>query len=92
MANIQEIEHMLKLIDVKKTNISILHCVSKYPAPESDLNLSAIKTMREQFKLKIGWSDHSNLKNVVLTAFLKWGAEIIEMHLDIDKNGYDVSE
>ena len=51
--------------------------MSDYPAKKNDLNLNAIKLIKERFKIKVGFSDHSNgnLASVVATTL---GAEVIE--------------
>ena len=43
--------------------------------------------MSEMYKWPIGWSDHSRIKGVVISAVLKWDAKIVEMHLDLDGEG-----
>lgn len=70
-------------------DMALLHCVSSYPAPRVDTNLSAISTMRERFKAPIGWSDHSHDPSVVLRAINRWGASIIELHFDSDGEGFE---
>lgn len=89
MANLKEIDDAVKILKKNKSNFSLLHCVSQYPAADKDLNLSVIKNLKKLYNVKIGWSDHSNSKDVVLSACLKWQAEIIEMHLDLDKKGFE---
>ena len=37
----------------------LLHCVSSYPAPLNELNLTAIQTLRKEFRLPVGFSDHT---------------------------------
>ena len=61
-----------------------MHCVSAYPADNSDLNLNCINTLRKQFKATIGYSDHSLGIDACLTA-VSLGARIIEKHFTLDK-------
>lgn len=68
-----------------KKKVTILHCTTEYPAPEEELNLNAIKSLRNSFKLKTGYSDHSSGINASIIA-VSLGAEIIEKHFTIDKN------
>lgn len=80
---------LLKLfcdVKVKKKlkNITLLHCVSFYPANIFDLNLSVIRSLEEEFKLKVGISDHTNNLNVGMYATLA-GAQIIEKHITLDR-------
>ena len=47
MSNINEIKRSLKIYKSKK-KISILHCVSNYPASIKNQNLNAIKLMKNK--------------------------------------------
>ncbi|MCD6419730.1 MAG: N-acetylneuraminate synthase family protein [Synergistetes bacterium] len=67
------------------TDITLLHCVSSYPPTYSEMNLLAIKTLAEAFKLPVGFSDHSPGFSMDLAA-ISLGATIIEKHITIDKN------
>ena len=90
MANMKEVKCA---IDILKKNgakkIIVLHCVSNYPADLKTLNLSAIRTIRNNTKLSVGWSDHSNNPFVVYRAVEKWNASLIEMHIDLDGKGFE---
>ena len=44
--------------DIAK-RITLLHCTTAYPAPDSHANLRAIQTMAEQFGVAVGLSDHT---------------------------------
>lgn len=90
MANMNEIRHAIYIS--KKygcEDISLMHCVSNYPASISDVNLKAIETMRKEFGCKIGWSDHSLNSSVLRRAIHKWEADFIEFHLDLDGQGQE---
>jgi len=71
------------------SDYALLHCVSSYPAPREETNLSAISAMRQRFRVPAGWSDHTNDVSVVLRAINRWGASIIELHFDLDGKGYE---
>ena len=64
--------------------LAVLHCVSLYPTPLEKANLKAIETLAKEFKLPVGFSDHT-----VETATGAWavaaGAVILEKHLTLDK-------
>lgn len=88
MANIDEIAHAVDVFRQSGgTDITLLHCVSGYPAPEASCNLAAIETLRERFNCKVGWSDHSRNPEVVRRSIAKWGAPVVEFHLDLDEQG-----
>lgn len=86
MANIDEIESAVNVIKENGTNeIALLHCVSNYPPRYEHINLKAIETMINLFKIPIGLSDHTPDDTTVLGA-VALGASIIEKHITIDKN------
>ena len=60
--------------------ITILHCVSAYPAKDDLLNLNVIDELKKKYKTKIGFSDHSLGNDACLAAIAK-GACIIEKHV-----------
>ena len=49
-----------------ETKITLLHCVSNYPCSDSSLNLNNITTLKNTFKLPVGFSDKSNNKLEVI--------------------------
>lgn len=72
-------------------NLTVLHCVSSYPASPESCNLAAIDTLRRALGCRIGWSDHSVSSAVLQRALNKWGADTIEFHLDLDGKGDEFS-
>ena len=65
-------------------NFAVLHCNSTYPAPLNELNLSAIKTLKDRFKCEVGYSGHEfRLGTSVAAIYL--GATIIERHITLDR-------
>lgn len=67
-------------------NLAILHCVSGYPAPAEDYNLSTIEDMIRRFNVVTGLSDHT-VDNATSIASIAIGASIIEKHFTLDRNG-----
>lgn len=61
----------------------LLHCVSSYPAPDEDVNLRAIATLRERFGVPVGWSDHT-VGNISAMLAVALGARILEKHITLD--------
>lgn len=70
---------------VLKEKVIILHCTTEYPAPMEDINLNAMQTIKDAFKLDVGYSDHSEgiLVAIAATALQ---AKIIEKHFTLDQN------
>jgi N,N'-diacetyllegionaminate synthase len=85
MANLGEIEDAIKVLKESGTeNITVLHCNTEYPTPMEDVNLKAMLTIKEAFKVKVGYSDHT-LGIEIPIAAVAMGAEIIEKHFTLDK-------
>ena len=88
MANILEIQHAVKVLKNNGCkNPTILHCTSAYPTPFFEANLKAIDTIRSATNCEVGWSDHTVEPGVIHRAIHKWGAKVIEFHLDLDGIG-----
>ena len=60
----------------------VLHCTSEYPAPDKELNLKAINTLRSAFNVEVGFSDHS-LGSEASIAAVALGSTVIEKHFTI---------
>ena len=86
MSGESEIDDALTILDNGERGISILHCLSQYPAEYSRLNLNSIKKLQEKYGSKyiIGYSDHSIGVHIPLAA-VAMGARIIEKHVTLDK-------
>lgn len=65
-------------------NILLMKCVSSYPAQIDKINLSALSTLKEKFKCKVGLSDHS-MGDIVATTAVALGAEMVEKHFILDR-------
>ncbi len=88
MANLGEVESAIEILvksGTKRENITILHCTTNYPCPYIEVNLKAMLTLKEAFKLPVGYSDHT-LGIEVPIAAVAMGARIIEKHFTLDKN------
>lgn len=63
--------------------LTLLHCTTNYPASFSEVNLLAMKTLNQELKLPVGYSDHTTGFEVALAA-VAMGASIIEKHFTLD--------
>ncbi|MEA3495095.1 MAG: N-acetylneuraminate synthase, partial [Bacteroidota bacterium] len=87
MASLEEIDNALKVITksgTKDKDITVLHCNSEYPTPMTDVNLKAMLHIKNEFDIKIGYSDHT-LGIEVPVAAVVLGAKVIEKHFTLDK-------
>ena len=86
MATLGEIERALEVLGkAGAEGVSLLHCVTEYPAPFDEINLRAIHTMKEAFRIPVGYSDHT-MGNEIAIAAVALGAEIIEKHFTLDRS------
>ncbi len=75
------------LIDAgtKRDNISILHVTTQYPTPMDEVNLNAMLTIKNAFKMNIGYSDHTMGIEISIAA-VALGAKIIEKHFTLSRD------
>jgi pseudaminic acid synthase len=83
-SSLKEIKTVMRFIKKKKSknNVSLLYCVSNYPASYKDFNLNNISILKKEFNCTVGLSDHST-DNKVAIAAIGAGAEIFEKHIAI---------
>jgi len=88
MSTLSEIEQAIDIIVLNGTGrekITLLHCNTEYPTPVTDVNLKVMKTLRQAFAVKVGFSDHTQgIEFPIAAAAL--GAEVIEKHLTLDNS------
>lgn len=84
MATLEEVSLSLKHLN-KIPNIYIMHCVTQYPCKNEEANLKAILTLQEEFKLPVGYSDHTIGIDACIIA-VALGASVIEKHFTFDKD------
>ncbi len=87
MATMGEIDDALTVLEtggVNRSQVTVLHCTTEYPAAMADVNLRAMQTIGDTFGVAIGYSDHT-LGIEVPIAATAMGATIIEKHFTLDK-------
>jgi sialic acid synthase SpsE len=88
MATMDEIVAAARTLrDAGAKDVTLLHCVSAYPTPVAEANLSAIAAIRDVTGLATGWSDHTRRPAVIERAVHRWRARAVEFHLDLDGEG-----
>jgi len=85
MATLGEVEEAVHALQAAGTpQITLLHCVTEYPAPYREINLRAMLTLKAAFGLPVGYSDHSDGIEIAIAA-VAMGAEVIEKHFTLDR-------
>lgn len=88
MSTLNEIKTALEILQkagTSKSLITVLHCTTSYPVPTSDVNLLAMKTIKDEFEVEVGYSDHT-LGIEIPIAAVALGASVIEKHFTLDRN------
>lgn len=87
MSTLNEVEAALNILmknGLKREKITVLHCNTEYPTPMCDVNLNAMCSMRDEFGVKVGYSDHTQGIEVAIAA-VALGASVIEKHFTLDR-------
>ena len=73
-------------------DLTLLLCTSSYPAEANEAHLARMATLREEFGMNVGLSDHTLGLGVSIAA-IALGATVIEKHLTLDRSegGHDSS-
>ena len=88
MATMREIGDALEVLTTAGTDLSkitVLHCNTEYPTPIEDVNLRAMLTIKDEFGVEVGYSDHT-LGIEIPIAAAALGAKVIEKHFTLDRN------
>lgn len=80
MCTLDEVRNSVNaILDSGNDQLSLLHCVSDYPTKPEETNLNAILTLKNEFDLPVGLSDH-NIDPIIAISAVSLGANIIEKH------------
>jgi len=87
MGTLSEIEKAISILieaGTKKEDMIILHATTQYPTPMDQVNLNAMNTIKDAFKIKVGYSDHTMGIDIPIAA-VALGAKVIEKHYTLCK-------
>ena len=83
MAELEECDKIVNLLNKYSSDFCIMHTNSAYPAPNDQLNLSLIPFFIDRYKCPVGYSGHEiDLEPSVIASTL--GANVIERHVTLD--------
>jgi N-acetylneuraminate synthase len=88
MGTLGEIEKAIMTLissGTPKEQITLLHATTMYPTPMNEVNLKAMLTLKEAFKIKVGYSDHTMGIEVPIAA-VAMGASVIEKHFTLSRD------
>jgi N,N'-diacetyllegionaminate synthase len=84
MSDLKELAAAVKFFQDRSIEISVLQCTTMYPTPPEHLGLNVIPILKDKFKCKVGFSDHSG-QTTACVAARTMGADILEFHAVFDK-------
>lgn len=83
-SGVSRLEDIERAIDLTGTDkVTLLHCITSYPAPEEDYNLNLIPNLKSIFGINVGISDHSLDPVLVPSISVLLGATIVEKHITL---------
>jgi N,N'-diacetyllegionaminate synthase len=87
MSSFKELDKAVQFLGNRKINLSILQCTTSYPTQPENYGLNVIQELKERYKLKTGYSDHSaRLETCIAATAL--GAEILEFHAVFSRKSF----
>ena len=82
MSTLEQIDHAVEVLG--RNDLVLMHACSTYPAFYEELNLRAMRTMADRYKLNIGYSGHeTGLPSSIAAAAM--GAVLLERHITVDR-------
>ena len=83
VSKLTDIEEALSILGTQ--NLTLLHCITSYPAPEEEYNLRLIPNLSAIFGVFCGVSDHSLDPILVPSVAAAIGGSMIEKHITLSK-------
>lgn len=83
MSTMEEIDHAVELLGTE--NLLLMHCNSSYPARPEELNLRMIQTLKDRYKVPVGYSGHEVGWSTTIAA-VALGACCVERHITSDRH------
>jgi N-acetylneuraminate synthase len=87
MCDMSDIDKAVEIFRKHDCPFVLMHTVSVYPCKDSECNVMMVKTLKDRYKCKVGYSGHEVgiLPSVLAVAY---GAEAIERHITLDRAMY----
>lgn len=86
MATIGDVEAAIQEIyRTGNKKVALLHCVSNYPTKHEEANLRVVQTLKDLFRVPVGFSDHT-VGSLIPIAAAAIGANLVEKHFTLNRN------
>ena len=86
LGDIEDALEIMEEVQGGAPQLCLLHCVTSYPAPETDYNLRVLKSLSSVFGVPVGVSDHSLDPCLVPVLASAMGAAVIEKHFCLSRD------
>jgi N-acetylneuraminate synthase len=84
---LEEVREAVSVLrEAGQENIVLLQCVAAYPTPLEGINVRVVETLREEFDVPSGLSDHTTHPSAAPAAAAALGAAVVEKHFTLDKS------
>jgi sialic acid synthase SpsE len=84
VSRLADIEHALSMTG--RNDVVLLHCITAYPAPETEYNLGVLAGLHAIFGVEVGLSDHSLDPVLVPVLAVLNGACVVEKHFTLSRS------
>jgi len=85
MDSMEEIKEAVDTVRRRHSNIVLMQCTSAYPTAMEDVNIRAMHTLRKEFDVHVGMSDHT-VGIMVPVAATALGAVAVEKHVTLARH------
>jgi N-acetylneuraminate synthase len=85
MSRLEQIDQAVGLLEAAGNPLILLHCVSTYPSENHQLNLRCLQTLRDRYRLPVGYSGHEHGLATTVAA-VAMGACLVERHITLDRS------
>lgn len=88
VSTLADIELALETLrSAQQQEITLLHCVTSYPAPPEEYNLRLLPLLSRLFGVEVGVSDHSEDPELLPGLAVLMGAQLVEKHITLSRKG-----
>ncbi len=84
MSNLEDVRRTVSLIKRSHSEILLFHCTSSYPSKYEEVNLLGLNSLKKEFNLNVGMSDHT-VGIMVPCAAAAMGAVAVEKHVTLSR-------
>lgn len=84
MSSYSELDRTVSFLKEREVDFSILQCTTAYPTIPEQFGLNVIAELKNRYKVRVGFSDHSSSTEACIAA-VAMGAEILEFHAVFNK-------